>query len=257
MATEFNLNTEILRITPDPQVTPDLPDTVRADVEIPHAITDMAAVQAYRAEGEFGDKVALAASSVSNHGVYAHSAQGTGLVAEGAALAGEFRGAVRVRDGVDVGGHLVVAGDVVVTGDLRLVGADYAEDFALADPDDGEPGTVMVLEDDQSVRSCRRAYDRRVAGVVSGAGTYRPAIILDSRPGDGARAPLALMGKAFCKVDASYGPVQIGDLLTTSATPGHAMRVERSADASGSVLGKALQPLAAGRGLVPFIVSLR
>jgi hypothetical protein len=256
MGPEFNPNAEILRATPR------LPDTARADVEIEHAVTDMAAVQVYRAEGEFGDKVALAASSVSNHGMYAHSAHGTGLVAEGPALAAEFRGAVQVREGIDVGGDLVVAGrvvvsgDVLVTGDLRLLGADYAEDFALADPDDGEPGTVMVLEDDQSVRSCSRAYDPRVAGVVSGAGSFRPAIILDSRPGAGARAPLALMGKAFCKVDASYGPVGIGDLLTTSATPGHAMRVDSSAEASGAVLGKALQPLAEGRGLVPFIVSL-
>lgn len=251
MGPDFNPNKVILRVTPA------LPDSVQADVDPAHATTDMAAIQVYRAEGDFGDKVALAASSVSNHGMYAFSDQGTGLVAEGLPLAAEFRGAVQVRDGIDVGGDLAVAGSLVVTGDLRLVGADYAEDFALADPDDGEPGTVMVLEDDQSVRSCSRAYDRRVAGVVSGAGEYRPAIILDSRPGVEARAPLALMGKAFCKVDASYGPVQIGDLLTTSATPGHAMRVEQLADASGAVLGKALQPLAEGRGLVPFIVSLR
>jgi hypothetical protein len=240
-----------------PRLTPERPDATGIEVDAPHATTDMAAVQVYRAEGDYGDKVALAASSVTNHGMYAHSTQGTGLVAEGPALAAEFRGGVQVRDGVAVGGDLHVAGDVVVTGDLRLTGADYAEDFALADPDDGEPGTVMVLEDDLTVRRCSRAYDQRVAGVVSGAGTYRPAIILDSRPGVDARAPLAIMGKAFCKVDASYGPVGVGDLLTTSATPGHAMRVERSVDASGTVFGKALQPLAEGRGLVPFIVSLR
>lgn len=251
MGTEFNQHRGV------PRRTPARPDAAPIEVDAPHATSDMAALQVYLAEGDLGDKVALAASSVTNYGMYAHSVQGTGLVAEGPALAADFRGAVQVRDGVDVGGNLVVAGDIVVTGDLRLTGADYAEDFALADPNDCEPGTVMVLEDDQTVRSCSRSYDQRVAGVVSGAGRYRPAIILDSRPDVGARAPLALMGKAYCKVDASYGPVRVGDLLTTSATPGHAMRVERSVDASGAVLGKALQPLAEGRGLVPFIVSLQ
>lgn len=253
MSTDFSFNPS----KDVPRVTPDLPDSAQVEIEVPHATTDTAAVQVYRAEGELGDKVALAALSVSNHGVYAASSQGTGLVAEGGTLAAEFRGDVQVTSGLQVAHHLAVGGDVVVTGDVRLTGADYAEDFTLADPDDGEPGTVMVIEDDGAVRSCRLAYDRRVAGVVSGAGHYKPAVILDSQPGVGGRTPLALMGKAFCKVDASYGPVQIGDLLTTSATVGHAMRAIDPAAAQGSVLGKALQPLATGQGLIAFIVTLR
>jgi hypothetical protein len=150
-----------------------------------------------------------------------------------------------------------VEGDLSVTGDVRLTGADYAEDFTLGDPSDDEPGTVMVIDDQGEVRSCRTAYDPRVAGVVSGAGGYRPAVILDHQPGVTGRTPLALIGKAFCKVDASYGPVQVGDLLTTSPTPGHAMRAADPLASHGAVLGKALQPLAEGQGLVPFIVTLR
>lgn len=251
MSTDFNPTKHV------PRATPELPDSTQAEIELPHATSDTSAVQVYRAEGDLGDKVALAALSVSNHGMYALSSQGTGLVAEGGALAAEFRGDVKVTSGLQVAHHLVVGGDVVVTGDVRLTGADYAEDFTLADPDDDEPGTVMVIEDDGAVRSCCLAYDRRVAGVVSGAGNYKPAVILDSQPGVSGRTPLALIGKAFCKVDASYGPVQIGDLLTTSATVGHAMRATDPAASHGSVLGKALQPLQAGRGLIAFIVTLR
>jgi hypothetical protein len=65
------------------------------------------------------------------------------------------------------------------------------------------------------------------------------------------------MGKVFCQVDAGYGPVAAGDLLTTSPTPGHAMKARDRERAFGSVLGKALRPLSTGRGLVPILVTLQ
>jgi hypothetical protein len=71
------------------------------------------------------------------------------------------------------------------------------------------------------------------------------------------RSPLALVGKALCKVDTTFGSVAAGDLLTTSATPGHAMKVADRTKAVGAILGKALHPLDTGRGLVPILVSLR
>ena len=36
--------------------------------------------------------------------------------------------------------------------------------------------------------------------------------------------PIALIGKVYCKVDANYSSIEIGDLLTTSDTPGYAMK---------------------------------
>ena len=65
------------------------------------------------------------------------------------------------------------------------------------------------------------------------------------------------MGKVFCRVDASYGSVAAGDLLTTSPTIGHAMKAADRSRAFGAVLGKALKPLAGGRGLVPVLVTLQ
>jgi hypothetical protein len=133
-----------------------------------------------------------------------------------------------------------------------------AEDFALADGSAVEPGSVLVLSDDESVRESTTAYDRRVAGVVSGAGRYKPAIVLNRV--DCAREPraaIALIGRAYCKVDATFGAIAVGDLLVTSPTRGHAMKRSDPSRAFGCVLGKALRPLADGRGLIPVLITLQ
>ena len=143
-------------------------------------------------------------------------------------------------------------------GDIVLANADCAEEFDVADEgaDGLAPGTVVVLDDDGAVRACTDEYDSRVAGVISGAGDFRPALVLDRRPGAAGRRPVALLGKVFCRVDADAGAIRPGDLLTTSATPGHAQRATDRARAFGAVLGKALGGLERGHGLVPVLVTL-
>jgi hypothetical protein len=147
-------------------------------------------------------------------------------------------------------------GNISITGDLLLTHADCAEDFAIVDTA-VEPGTVMVIGNGGALRTSTQAYDKRVAGVVSGGGEYKPGIVLDRRGSQENRYPIALVGKVYCKVDASYGAVDIGDLLTTSATPGHAMKAGDSRRAFGSVIGKALQPIDRGQGLIPILVALQ
>jgi len=144
------------------------------------------------------------------------------------------------------------------TGDILLFNADCAEEFDLA-PDAAlvEPGSVVVLDEDRCIREAVEAYDRRAAGIVSGAGQYKPALVLDRRAPSPRRLPVALMGKVFCKVDAAYGSVRSGDLLTTSTTPGHAMKVADPQRACGNVIGKAMARLDKGVGLVPVLVMLR
>jgi hypothetical protein len=149
------------------------------------------------------------------------------------------------------------AGNMRVNGDVILANADCAEDFDVSDAALGDPGTVMVLSDDGKLEDSSRAYDRRVAGVVSGAGTYKPAIVLDKQHGGGHRKAIALMGKVFCKVDAQEAAIEIGDLLTTSSTPGHAMKASDPARAFGAVIGKALRPLADGVGMIPVLIALQ
>ena len=148
-------------------------------------------------------------------------------------------------------------GKVVVSNDIVLSNADCAEEFDVAESETIEPGTVMVIDDTGVLRHSRQPYDKRVAGTVSGAGGYRPAIVLDKQNGAAARVTLALLGKVFCKVDAQYGAIEVGDLLTTSSTPGHAMKASEPLKAFGAVIGKALGPLPQGQGLVPILIALQ
>jgi len=142
-------------------------------------------------------------------------------------------------------------------GDILLANADCAEEFDVHEDAIVEPGSVMILESDRRLRTCDRAYDKRVAGVVSGAGPYRAAIILDRQRTSTRRVPVAVVGKVCCKVDARYGAIEVGDLLTTSPTAGHAMRATDPAQAFGAVIGKALESFTSGTGLLPLLVALQ
>jgi hypothetical protein len=142
-------------------------------------------------------------------------------------------------------------------GDIQLLGADCAEDFDVVESEMVEPGTVLVIHSQGGLRPCREAYDKKVAGVVSGANGAKPAVILDRNPAHNKRLPIALNGKVYCKVDAQYSPIEIGDLLTTSPSVGHAMKAEDSSKVFGAVIGKALRGLETGQGLIPILVSLQ
>jgi hypothetical protein len=151
----------------------------------------------------------------------------------------------------------VFEGNVIVTGDITLANADCAEYFDISDAASVEPGTVMVLGDEGTLHQSQRAYDKRVAGVVSGAGNYKPGLVLDKQHSQPNRKPIALLGKIYCKVDASYAPIQVGDLLTTAPTPGHAMKATDPLKSFGAVIGKALRPLREGQGLIPILIALQ
>lgn len=154
-------------------------------------------------------------------------------------------------------GHVHVGRTLTVVEDVVLLNADCAEDFTVVDPAAAEPGDVMVLAAAGKLAPCSAPYDRRAAGVLSGAGSYRPALVLDRREPAPDRMPLALVGKVYCKVDADHGPIAFGDLLTTSATPGHAMRASDRDRAFGAVIGKALADCPAGRAMIPILVALQ
>jgi hypothetical protein len=154
--------------------------------------------------------------------------------------------------------HVHVGGDIHVKGDVQLEGADLAEQFDVEGEGFVEPGCVVVATGDDAVTLGSSAYDRRVAGVVSGAGAYRPGLVLDRKDAQGRqRWPVALAGKVWCRVDADLGAIEIGDPLTSSSTPGHAMRADDPSRAFGAVLGKALGRLSSGQGLVPILVTLQ
>lgn len=176
--------------------------------------------------------------------------QAAGVTGLGA-IAGRFVGKVVCTS------HIEAPQGTVTCFDVALAGADCAEEFDLAGLGTVPPGSVMCFDPDGRLVPSAEAYDRHVAGVVSGAGPYKPGITLDRQAGRANRAALALVGKVCCLADASHGAIAVGDLLTTSPTPGHAMKAADRDRAFGSVIGKAMGGLAEGRGLIPVLVALR
>jgi hypothetical protein len=142
-------------------------------------------------------------------------------------------------------------------------GSDVAEPYhvAPAGPISPLPGMVVSI-DPKSVgrmRVASRAYDRTVGGIISGAKGIRPGLLLRQAGtvADGA-LPITSMGRVWVRCDAgANGAIRPGDLLTTSNTPGHAMRVTSARRANGAILGKAMSSLKKGRGMVLVLVSLK
>jgi len=147
-----------------------------------------------------------------------------------------------------------------ITATGTVTGAVYS-DFAEWVPavDNPAPGTVVVLDpkDGRRVMASSRAYDTSVAGVVS----EHPGIVLGPQGPD--RAQIATTGRVPVFADATNGPIAIGDLLVTSDIPGTAMKsVPVSANGTvlhrpGTIIGKALQPLASGKGQIMILLSLQ
>lgn len=159
--------------------------------------------------------------------------------------------------------HLHVVGTVRMNVLEIDGGSDVAEPYQVAAAHEVEPKPGMLVEIDPNetgrMRVAKGAYNRAVAGVISGANGVRPGITLrqEGTVADG-KLPVAGVGRvwAFCDADAN-GPIQAGDLLTTSDTPGYAMRVTDHARANGAVIGKAMSRLERGQGLVLVFVSLK
>jgi hypothetical protein len=176
--------------------------------------------------------------------------------------------------GTDTGGRLMVydaAGSATITldgdygGDGRVIcdeiqingGSDLSEQFDIDKP--AAPGSVVCIDSDNPGKLviCRNAYDRSVAGIVSGAGGVKPGMMM-GQEGTVANGeyPVALSGRVYCRVDASQGAIQPGDLITTSDVPGHGMKVTDHSRAHGAIIGKAMTGLESGQGLVLVLVSL-
>jgi filamentous hemagglutinin len=107
--------------------------------------------------------------------------------------------------------------------------ADLAEYYS-ADAD-YEPGTVLVFGGEAELTVTSISSDSRVAGVV----TTNPAYVMNASL-EGTRACLALQGRIPVKV---IGTVRKGDMLTTSNTPGYAIKAMNPT--VGTIIGKALE----------------
>lgn len=179
------------------------------------------------------------------------------------AIEGETGAAIKLRNRngdttIELDAESGVGGNGrIITQVLEITGADVAEKFPVSG--NVEPGMVVEIDpaNPGKLRLSRNAYNRRVAGVVSGAGGLSVGAILGNLPGHKDAPPIALSGRAWVQCDTSNGPIEPGDLLTTSDTPGHAMRVTNHEKAQGAILGKAMTALSEGAGLVLVLVSLQ
>jgi len=152
-----------------------------------------------------------------------------------------------------IGGSLISTQVLKITG-----GADVAEPF---DVEGGAaPGMVVAIDPARpgKLRLATEPNDRKVAGIVSGAGGVRPGLVM-GQAGTSADGELsvALTGRVYCWCDAANGPIEPGDFLTSSATPGYAMRATDLEASRGAILGKAMTGLKDGRGLVLVLVGLQ
>jgi hypothetical protein len=140
-------------------------------------------------------------------------------------------------------------------------GSDLSEQFEIKEEEQKvEPGMIVCIDPVNcgNLVISQKAYDRTVAGIVSGAGGVNPGMLMGQKGtmADGEH-PVALTGRAYCRADASNGPIIPGDLLTTSDVPGHAMKVDDYDRAQGAILGKAMSSLNDGKGLVLVLVTLQ
>jgi hypothetical protein len=152
---------------------------------------------------------------------------------------------------------LHVVGDVTVTGNINAKYQDVAE--WVPSTQKLQAGTVVVLDPERAnhVLASSAPYDTAVAGVVSA----HPGLTL-GEAGEG-KALVATTGRVKVKVDATRAAIKIGDLLVTGEAEGLAMKSEplevggRRMHAPGTIIGKALEPLAGGKGEILVLLSLQ
>lgn len=151
-------------------------------------------------------------------------------------------------------------GTVFAAGGFQPTGADFAESMAVVgDPSKYAAGDLLVIEPsaNRHLGLSQQPYSALVAGIYS----TKPGMLGSTRRVDETPAkdevPLAVVGIVPCKVTAANGPIQVGDLLVTSSTPGHAMRGTDRNRMLGAVVGKALEPLPQGTGVIQVLVTLQ
>jgi len=215
----------------------------------------------YGAAGTSDTNSGVIGNSNSGLGVEAHSTNGKGLWARsengvGLEARSIFGNPLEVFgfDGNNRRFYVNNLGNVFADGSFNGGGADVAERVDPSEP--LQPGDVVELDPTQPdrYRLANTPNSTLVAGVIS----TNPGVTMNNTdvPGSDQQPLLALAGKVLVKVSAENGPIQIGDLLVSSATPGSAMKAG-SNPAAGTVIGKAIQSLENGQGNILMLVMLR
>lgn len=151
-------------------------------------------------------------------------------------------------------------GRVFADGGFRPFGADFAEAVQVKGSSESYvPGDLLVIDasGERRLSKSQTPYSTLVAGIYS---TQPGVIASQHRAGEALpsnEVPLAVVGIVPCKVSAENGPIEVGDLLVTSSTPGHAMKGTDRSKMLGAVVGKALERLREGKSVVQVLVTLQ
>lgn len=150
-------------------------------------------------------------------------------------------------------------GEGFFNGGTQVGGADFAESIAVASEKVKQESGDLLMVDTHGVRQLRLAdtpYSTLVAGIYS----TKPGVLARPQSLAGSakdQVPLAIVGIVPCKVSAENGPILPGDLLVSSATAGYAMKGTDRSRMLGAVVGKALEPLQQGKGVIQVLVTLQ
>lgn len=204
----------------------------------------------------------LRAGSDRNHGIGYRSSV-AGQFVDGPFVYGFTGGALGAAGPDSISLRWTYDGNVWVSNDLSVAtltirgGADLAEPFPMAA--DIPKGALVVIDDERpgALKLSGTPYDNRVAGIVSGANGVNPGLTLQQEGVLEDGQQVALTGRVYALADASAGSIKPGDLLTSSGTPGHVMRVADHNRAQGAVVGKAMSALKEGKGMVLVLVNLQ
>ena len=125
---------------------------------------------------------------------------------------------------------------------------DIAEGVRVSD--DCQAGDVVVIssKEDMLFVKTKKAFDTRVAGVISAS----PKLLMGNGP---ETKPLALAGIVECNVTAENGPIKQGDLLVCASLAGYAMRADAEEVSPGMILGSALDVLDSGKGKIYILIN--
>lgn len=179
--------------------------------------------------------------------------------------------ALRAGDGSGISGELIfydntgttssleLDGDYAATGRSRIIvdelqikgGADFAEYFDVKSDDNVPilPGMLVSIDDTEEGKMIvsNKPYDKKVAGVISGANGIKPGMMMGHKGTiANGKEPVALTGRVYVKAEALGGDIKPGDMLTTSSTPGFAMKVTNFKKATGAIIGKSMGIMQAG-----------
>lgn len=227
---------------------------------------------------------ALGTGSIYSVGIFASAAHSIGAVFDTSVPATSY-GAYIQNGGLLVGANTASTNSVLIRGSLTVQsgctgcfltgimqnnGSRALHPGEVVSMSGAASGEMLGSSPVGSAAASGTAYDTAVMGVVAqrwvpadanadatskaGTGYAEDAAVI--QPGE-YMTVVSSGAYRTIKVNASNGPIHAGDLLTTSSTPGVAMKVTNKIDAFGAVIGKAMGNLESGTGEIAVMITLK